>query len=471
MTAFAGFGKKLKTFVFDNIATLIFILFVLTGLCVSANLSLESFMNELLARFFRNGLLVLSLIIPITAGLGFNFGIVVGALAGMLSLITTRYLAQLDTLAHLTWFGGFSGIMFSFLLALPLAALFGLLTGKLYNKTRGQEMIASLIVCYFATGLYQFIVLYAIGGIIPVPALHRMIKPDGIGILASFDMGPHPASRLFDPETGKPGLSYALDWIWRAPFPTVLVTITLCMLGFIMIRRMRAKNDSALSALIHVHHDNANCMICIVLLVLGLHGAFFPDGIGFIPVSPIKNIGKIPVVTGSVILAVCLFIHYFSGTKLGQDCRSIGRSRHIAEVSGIDVDRTRIIATMISMVLASWGMIIFLQNTGSVSTYTSQEQVGMSSVAALLAGGATTSKASVKNALIGLFLFHSMYIVSPYIGRLFSGSEGIGEFMRLFMQYGVIVLALVLHIWKGRKAVGNIESVRKAGTTILTSDS
>jgi simple sugar transport system permease protein len=95
----------------------------------------------------------------------------------------------------------------------------------------------------------------------------------------------------------------------------------------------------------------------------------------------------------------------------------------------------------------------------------------MSSVAALLAGGASMSKASVKNALIGLVLFHSMYIVSPYIGRLISGNEGVGEFMRLFMQYGVIVLALGLHIWKGRKAARKIESIREAYTIILNSDS
>ena len=447
-------GKKLKSFIFDNLASLIFVIFVIVGLCVSENLSFSSFINDLLTRFFRNGLLVLSLIIPVTAGIGLNFGIVVGALAGMLALITTRYLAQLETLAHVTWFGGFSGIVFSFLLALPLAALFGLLTGKLYNKTRGQELISSLIVCFFATGLYQFIVLFAIGGIFPVPAQHRMINSNGIGVLASFDLGVHPASRFFNPETQKAGLSYALDRSLQAPFIPVLVTISVCLLCFFIVCRIRTKYNHAKTQ----PRTSGNlfcCAICGILVILGLHGMFFPNGAGFLPASPIAAIEDIPFVTGLVIFAVCLFIHYFNRTKLGQDCRTVGQSQHIAGVSGINVDRTRIIATMISTIIASWGMIIFLQSIGTVNTYSSHEQVGMSSVAALLAGGAAISGASVKNALIGLLLFHAMCIVSPDIGRLFSVNEGVGEYTRAFMQYGVIVMALGVHKWKSNKSTGN----------------
>jgi len=54
--------------------------------------------------------------------------------------------------------------------------------------------------------------------------------------------------------------------------------------------------------------------------------------------------------------------------------------------------------------------------------------------------------------LLGLLLFHSMFIVSPGIGRYLGNDEGVGEYTRSFMVYGVIGLSLGLHIWKTLKA-------------------
>jgi simple sugar transport system permease protein len=428
-----GILRKASSFLSDNIVTMIFVAFVTTGFAVSSDLSVSFFINDILARFFRNGFMVLSLIIPVIAGLGLNFGIVVGALAGMLAIIAVRYMEL----------GGLGGLLLCFLLALPLAVLFGFLTGKLYNKTRGQEMIASLIVGYFANGLYQFFVLFAIGVMIPVSAMHPMIKPDGIGLNATFDMGVHP-SQIKDPEIQTAGLKYALDWIWRPSFVSALILFSACLLAFLAIRRIAAAGNPALSKT-KAWLFAVQCAICAALIGLGAYGMSVP---GFI----LSDVNRVPAVTGLAILALCLFIYYFTKTKLGQDCRSVGQSQHIAGVSGIDVDRTRIIATVISTVLASWGMIIYLQNMGTVSTYTSHMQIGMFSVASLLVGGASTSRASVRNALIGVILFNAMFIVSPAIGRLFSGDEGVGEYTRSFMVYGVIGLSLGLYIWKGNKA-------------------
>ena len=484
MTA-GDYGKKIRGFVFDNIVSIIFIVFIALGLFVSKGQRLDSFINELLDRIFRNGFLVLSLIIPVMAGLGLNFGIVVGALAGMLSLAIVRYFAQLDSLAEVMVFSGLSGIMLSFLIALPLSMLFGFLTGRLYNKTRGQEMIASLIVGYFSTGVYQFIVLCVIGLVIPVVKGHPMIKPDGVGLRATFDMGSHPSDKIFNPETMKPGLKYSLDRILEVPFLPILIVAALCFLIFLVIRRIRSVKNPALPQTkkwVFI----LSCVICGVFILLGLHGVLIPNGIRFlvtadflkgigfhgiqIPASPLLGIKKIPIVTGLIIVALCLFTHYFTKTKLGQDCRTVGQSQQIAKVSGINVDRTRVIATMFSMVLSSWGMILLLQNTGTVGTYTSQLNVGIYSVAALLVGGASTSKASVKNALIGLVLFHSMCIVSPYVGMLFSSDAGVGEYTRSFMQYGVIGLALGLYIWKGNKATENKETLDQQSPAINESN-
>ena len=44
-------------------------------------------MTEIIIRLARNSVLVLSLIIPVISGMGLNFGIVLGAMAGQIGLI------------------------------------------------------------------------------------------------------------------------------------------------------------------------------------------------------------------------------------------------------------------------------------------------------------------------------------------------------------------------------------------------
>jgi len=434
MSATSGL-KKVSTFILNNIVTIVFLCIIALGIAVSNNLSFSFFVNEVIARFFRNGFLVLALIIPVMAGLGLNFGIVVGALAGILATLTVRYFEG----------GGIGGLMMCLLLSLPLALLFGFLTGKLYNKTRGQEMIASLIVGYFASGIYQFIILFLIGGVIPVAIGHTMIKPDGVGFVATFDMGMHPNSPMFLPGEDKAGLMYVIDWIWRVPFTWALIALGVAFLGYVLIKYFRAKKNPGLPQM--------KPFAFALRLAFGAAVVFAGVYTMAVPGSLLTEVRNIPAVTGFVIVALCLFNAYFNKTKLGQDCRSVGQSQPIARVSGINVDRTRIVATMISTVLAAWGMIIYMQNMGTVSTYTAHTQIGMFSVASLLVGGASTSRASVKNALIGVILFNAMFIVSPAIGMLVAPDNvNVGEFSRSFMVYGVIGVALGLYVWKGVKA-------------------
>lgn len=126
----------------------------------------------------------------------------------------------------------------------------------------------------------------------------------------------------------------------------------------------------------------------------------------------------------------------------------MGQDRHVAAISGIPVDHVRITAIVFSTVFASWGHIIFLQNMGAFSTYGSYEQVGLYAIAAILIGGATVTKATIGQALLGVFLFHTLFIVAPAAGRELFGDAQIGEYFRVFVAYGVIGLTLAMHAWK-----------------------
>jgi simple sugar transport system permease protein len=143
----------------------------------------------------------------------------------------------------------------------------------------------------------------------------------------------------------------------------------------------------------------------------------------------------VPVVTLAVIALLCVGMHFLFKTKLGQEFRATGQNRHIAEVSGIQVDKIRILAIIFSTVLAAWGQIIFLQNIGNMNTYGAHVQVGTFAVAAILIGGASVSKATIGQP-DGNTSFHTMFIVSPLAGKNLLGNVQVGEYFRVFVTYG-----------------------------------
>ena len=148
--------NSLKKAVFDNKVIVLFV--VLCAACmVVADTSVSYIVGEVFSRFSRNACLVLSLIIPCLAGLGMNFGIVVGAIAAQISIFTVLHFG----------FTGLTGFMLCVIMSTPLAIFFGWLVGKLYNCTKGSEMIAGLILGFFAAGVYRLFVLYILGGVIP----------------------------------------------------------------------------------------------------------------------------------------------------------------------------------------------------------------------------------------------------------------------------------------------------------------
>ena len=414
--------SKVSTWLADNIVSLIFVAFTLFGFLVSDGVTMNFFLTELSSRFFRNAFLVLSLVIPVVAGLGLNFGIVVGAMSGQIALAIVLYFG---------W-GGLNGLLLTMLIALPIAVLFGYLTGMLYNKTRGQEMIASLMVGYFANGIYQFLFLFVVGVIIKVPKTHPMIKTDGVGVRMTVDMGAY----------DKGGLKYTLDKIWEIPFMWAILAVFAAILLLQLWKIVRNKKNPVL-----YRYNKTMTVINIVLSLLMI--AVSVQAIT--TKSSLMMVRKVPVFTGLLIVALCIFNELILKTKLGQDFRSVGQSQHIAEVSGINVDKTRIIATIMSTVFAAWGQIMYLQNMGTLNTYGAHMQIGLFSVAALLVGGASTQKAGVKHAIFGTLLFNSMFIMSPEIGLSLFGNTLLGEYFRTFMVYGVIGLALGLHVWRTNK--------------------
>ena len=402
--------KKLREFTRNNIVTIMFI--ILCAVCMIFSGYTPSYvMYELFGRLSRNMFIVLALVIPIIAGMGINFAITIGAMA-----------AQIACLLVLEWgIGGIAGFAVAALLTVPLGSFFGFLIGKIQNKMKGQEMIGSMILGYFANGLYQLLFLFIFDSIIPINNPDLTIKGSK-GIANTIDL------------SKEGGFAGSLDNLWRLPFHQAILVFAALMIVILLIAYTKShkKNTKKLGIQIGA---------LIIVAVLCQFG----------PLKDLFSMVSVPMVTFGIVAVLCLFNVAIMRTKLGQQFRAVGQNGTVANAAGINVNLIRMISIIFSTVLAGWGQLIFVQNMGAFQTYGAHEQVGLYAGAAILVGGASVVRATNTQALIGTVLFHLMFILAPAAGKNLFGDAAIGEYFRVFICYGVIAVALVMHAWSANK--------------------
>ena len=71
--------RDVKKFFKDNIVSVVFAL-ICVGAIIASQQTPFYLINAVVTRLSRYGILVFALIIPVTAGLGLNFGLVIGAM-------------------------------------------------------------------------------------------------------------------------------------------------------------------------------------------------------------------------------------------------------------------------------------------------------------------------------------------------------------------------------------------------------
>jgi len=466
-----NFLKKLGTYLFENKVMIAFAIVCIGAIIVSKS-PMSFIVDGVITRIGRNTFTVLALIIPVVAGLGLNFGIVIGAIAAQIAVFWSVY-----------WgFQGIQGMLICLLMATPLAILFGFLVGKLFNKMKGAEMIAGLILGFFADGLYQLLFLVIIGGVIPVDN-PTIIISGGVGVKNTIDLTNNlkyaiDSVRMVDMITilfyamliitavkavlhllkkytfkkpdainfGIIAVIFALSYIpvierWLFADRLVLLqvlTIALIIIGLLQVYKIVKEK---------LINKNANFSLAKPIFTIILCGVIY--GLTYIPkVEDVLLTVKIPLLPFILIALLCLFNQKILDTRFGQNMRTVGQSQSVAMASGINVDRTRVLAMIISTVLASWGQLIYLQNIGTFSTYGAHTQIAQFAIAALLVGGASVQKATNRQALIGVLLFHTLFIVAPQAGKNLFDNAQLGEYFRVFVSYGVIALSLAMHAWK-----------------------
>jgi len=362
---------SLSGIVISNLVPIVFLIFAFIAVPLSG-LSVRYLVQEIMTRLGRDSFLVLSLLVPVMAGMGLNFGMVLGAMAGQIGLI---FISDWGVV-------GVPGILVAALIGTPISIALGLFCGSIMNRAKGREMVTSYILGFFMDGAYQFFILYCMGSLI-ILRNPELLLSRGYGVRNTVDLL---------------GIRQILDDL-------------------------------------------------------------IPLSVGGI---------QIPVASFVLLATLCLILVWFSRTKLGQDMRALGRDMAVADGAGISVARTRIIAIVISTLLACYGQIVSLQNLGTINTYSSHQQVGIFAIAALLVGGGSVEKATIPNVFIGVLLFHVMFVVSPMAGKNLIGDAQLGEYFRVFVSYGIIAVTLLLHAWKHRR---ELRDRRKAEDSAAVDDS
>jgi simple sugar transport system permease protein len=131
----------------------------------------------------------------------------------------------------------------------------------------------------------------------------------------------------------------------------------------------------------------------------------------------------------------------FFRTKTGTAVTAVGSNPEFARASGIDVNRMRTIAVVLSTVLGAVGILVYEQSFGFIQLYMGPLYMAFPAVAAILLGGASVNKATMVNVVVGTFLFQGILTMTPSVINSLLKSD-MSEVIRIIVSNGMILYAL-----------------------------
>jgi ribose transport system permease protein len=173
-----------------------------------------------------------------------------------------------------------------------------------------------------------------------------------------------------------------------------------------------------------------------------VEGRRIPD-----PISTLGGdaIGRIPLI--AIVALVCILIGSFvlGRTRLGRSAYAIGGNPEAARMSGIRVERTKLLIYVFSGVLAAVAGLMLVGRQGSANAL-SAEGMELQAIAAVVIGGTNLfgGEGKVSGTVIGMLV----------IGVLSNGLAivGVSEFWQRVVNGLIIVAVVALDQWRRRAA-------------------
>lgn len=124
--------------------TIIIVLFILLMILAAyQGMNITTLMSASIIRFGMNAVLVLAMVPSVQSGIGPNFGLPIGVIAGLLGALIAFQLG----------FVGWAGFLMAVLFTIPIALIIGVLYGMMLNRVKGSEIIVSTYTGFSAVFL------------------------------------------------------------------------------------------------------------------------------------------------------------------------------------------------------------------------------------------------------------------------------------------------------------------------------
>lgn len=156
------------------------------------------------------------------------------------------------------------------------------------------------------------------------------------------------------------------------------------------------------------------------------------------------QIGGVTIPTGLFLFVflVCFVVYLFTKSRTGTILRVAGNNPSYAAMSGVNVNRARLIGIALSTMLGALGIVIYAQSYGFYQTYEGPLTMAFTPMAAILLGGATMRNVKIRHAIIGSFLIQTLLTTAlPVCNQLFPESN-LSEVFRIIISNGIILYAL-----------------------------
>ncbi|MCG8553120.1 MAG: hypothetical protein MI799_22155 [Desulfobacterales bacterium] len=324
-------------------AVIIVFLAVMTGAAVWLEIPLTWIFSDALVRLAMNGVLVLSLVPMLKAGVGINFGLPIGVVGGLMGMCISVNFG----------FKGIGGLAMAMAFSLPVALALGTGYGAVLNRVKGKEEITATFLGFSFIPLMNFFwtvapfsnpaMLWPIGG--------KGLRPV-IGLKKFF--------------------AKSLNDLWLVDIAGVRVPV-----GFLLF--------------------------------------FF---------------------------LLCILLVLFFRTRTGRAMTAVGESEDFARLAGIRIPGIRILAVILSTIIAALGICVYAQSYGFLELYDAPLMMAFPAASAILVGGSMGRHTKMAHVVLGTFLFQTTYLISGPIANELMVPE-VAEIFRLMITNGIILYALL----------------------------
>ncbi|MEG0017136.1 MAG: ABC transporter permease [Hydrogenoanaerobacterium sp.] len=152
----------------------------------------------------------------------------------------------------------------------------------------------------------------------------------------------------------------------------------------------------------------------------------------------------VTIPTGMILFGIvmCFFMWLFMRSKTGVNMKAVGDNPRFAVASGISVNNSRMIGTVLSTILGAIGIIVYAQSFGFYQLYNAPLNMAFPAVAAVLLGGASAKSCKISHVLLGTFLFQALLTIAMPVANQLLPEGGLSEVIRIVVSNGIILYAL-----------------------------